>query len=143
MCRASLRPFFPVPRPMLTLRCVILLHIRRGERHWDWLMDDPDPLAPAPAAPLWAARCDRPPHLWAAPHAAAMLLTPLPPHRRRYLTYQGPLTDGRGTVVRVAEGHARPLLWSASRRIVTLTLHGMAPLTLDLTRLTPDRWRAA
>lgn len=30
--------------------------------------------------------------------------TPLPPHRSRYLDYEGPVSDGRGTVRRLAAG---------------------------------------
>lgn len=147
---------------MLALPTAILRHQTTTGSHHDWLLADPalawhsggagayvtqavGPTGVAGAvvegeADLWAARCDPPPSAWRA--VGSWLLTPLPPHRRRYLWYQGPLTAGRGAVTRVDRGHALPLQWSASRALLRVNLTGFTG-TIELTRLSPTRWHAA
>ena len=117
------------------LATVILEHVTRTGRHFDWLFEHP--AVPGPAAPLWAARLALPPHAWDRPRR--LILTRLPDHRRRYLTYQGPLTRGRGEVRRVEAGTVHPMLWTAERAVLRVALRhwdGRA----DLRRLTDERW---
>ena len=144
---------------MPVLPTVLLHHVRSADAHHDWLMafpagatpraaargairetvrDAPEAKRPA-EAPLWAARVDPPTDQWAS--RGRFLLTPLPPHRRRYLTYQGPISRGRGTVRRVDAGTVLPVLWSESRHILDVRFRHFVG-RLELTRLALDRWQA-
>lgn len=74
------------------LRYAILRHEGIRAPHFDLLFET------APGSPLaawrsrdWPVRPDTP-------------LIPLPDHRRQYLTYEGPVSNRRGTVERVASG---------------------------------------
>lgn len=79
--------------------CVVLLHVLPGSTHHDWLFER------QPGGPLAAFRTpDRPDSLPASFRAAR-----LPDHRSIYLTYEGPVSGGRGTVRRLAAGEARLL----------------------------------
>lgn len=77
---------------------VLLLHQQPdGSSHFDWLIARPDD----PGGALLSFRLGvRPDH----PACAAFSAEPIPDHRPRYLTYEGPLTAGRGTVTRLARG---------------------------------------
>jgi hypothetical protein len=92
---------------------VLLQHtLPDGGSHYDWMIDVPPP------APLRRRRGPTEPLDPDARDLATFrvdvridqsridefLATALPNHRRRYLTYQGPLSDGRGHVRRVAKG---------------------------------------
>ncbi|MEM6392361.1 MAG: hypothetical protein AAF797_06270, partial [Planctomycetota bacterium] len=75
------------------------------------------------------------------PELGRLTHTPHPPHRARYHRYQGPVSGNRGTVTRVALGHAFALFWTNTR--IRLTLHtDRLDATLDLRRLTDERWLA-
>jgi hypothetical protein len=69
--------------------------------HWDLLLEHPD-LEPGKVlcfeAPI-------PPSMW----SSHVPLVRLPNHRRLYLTYEGPVSENRGTVTQVLSGS---LLWS-------------------------------
>jgi hypothetical protein len=122
---------------MIRLPTVVLEHRLPENRHFDWLLGDPTD----PGGALWTARVDRPPGQWLA--AGSLLLDPLPPHRRAYLVYQGPVSRGRGVVRRVASGQHLPRLWTASR-IVTSVRWPEIALDLTLTRLPEGRrWQAS
>jgi hypothetical protein len=121
---------------MRTLPTVVLAHWRASDLHYDWLLAPPGD----PEALLWTARVWRPPRDWSC--AGAWGLEVAAPHRRRYLTYQGPLSRGRGSVRRVARGHFAPLLWGASRMELRLWLNGATGWVV-LWRVAPDRWMAA
>lgn len=121
---------------MHRLQIALLRHDTRAGSHFDLLVEDPTAGHPA-TAPLWAARLTVLPEAW-APHRA-LHLTPLPPHRRHYLTYEGALTRGRGQVRRVHTGHAVPRLWTPSR--IALDAHlGPFEGRLDLRRQSPVLW---
>ena len=126
-----------------------LLHHAGSTRgpHHDWLIVDPTTRGRRDA-PLWTARVAAPWRDWRA--LGRFTLTALPPHRRRYLSWQGALTAGRGHVRRVATSHLEPHLWTP-RRLV-LTLHPPSapphrdpdtacPLTLQLDRR-DSHWHA-
>jgi hypothetical protein len=74
------------------LQYVILHHTDVAEPHYDLMFE---------AAPGGALRTFRSP---AWPIEEATVLTPLPDHRRAYLTYEGPVSGGRGSVRRVEAG---------------------------------------
>ncbi len=85
-------------------RTVLLVHsLPDGSAHIDWMVERPLPTpdAPSPAHRLatWRVvhRIDRP---LLAPFRAI----PLPDHRDRYLSYEGPVSGDRGEVRRLAAG---------------------------------------
>lgn len=122
---------------MLILPTVLLQHVRREDTHHDWLIAPPP--GRQPHAMLWAARAERPSSHWG--ECRRFLLTALPPHRRRYLTYQGPISAGRGAVRRVDRGHVIPLRWTQSHLVLDTHFEYFTG-RIHLTRLTPTRWRA-
>jgi hypothetical protein len=75
-----------------SLRFVILRHDGVPEPHFDLMFET------APGGPLETWRSP------AWPIASPVTLTLLAPHRRAYLTYEGPVSNNRGVVTRVAEG---------------------------------------
>ena len=78
---------------------VILRHTGHGADHHDWMLS----LLEDPERALLTVRLNgRPDHLRAGDTLRGVLL---PPHRTIYLTYEGPLSGGRGTVTRVARGN--------------------------------------
>jgi hypothetical protein len=117
------------------LATVLLRHTLTSGQHHDWLLEDPG--APPGCGLLVAVRVPYAAEHWSA--AGTMLAVALPAHRRRYLEYQGPLTDRRGSVVRVDAGRCRPLLWTGRGRLVEVSLRGHHGL-VQWTRLTADRW---
>lgn len=72
-------------------RFVVLQHDHPERLHWDFMLDEGQTLA------TWAL---------ATPPAYEQLLPArsLAPHRREYLDYEGPVSQGRGTVTRWDEG---------------------------------------
>ena len=102
-------------------RTVVLRHdLPDGSHHYDWLIE---PMGSAAAAADDAK--DDPDRrvliawrLPEAPHSSAesvMTADRLPPHRLRYLDYEGPISGGRGRVYRVARGEAEVLTDSSDR----------------------------
>ena len=123
---------------MQTLATALLLHRTPDGCHHDWLIEDaaqPDPRT----ARLWTARVALPSRDWA--RAGRFHLTPLPPHRRLYLGYQGPISGGRGSVQRVDEGRALCRLWSESRIALDVSMRRVSA-RIELTRLSDEIWTA-
>lgn len=89
--------------------------------HFDLLLGAP----PAPGGKLLAWRLLPHPDTW--PHHPPTAIR-LPNHRRHYLTYEGPISDNRGHVRRVAAGSAT--LRTLNAHTLTLTL---SPLNTDVT----------
>lgn len=123
---------------MLTLPTVLLLHETRAGTHHDWLLGDPT-RAGAPDAPLWTARVATPTWHWRA--ARRLHLTPLPPHRRAYLAYQGPVAGGRGAVRRLDAGTVQPELWAASRIVLNVEMRWFRG-RMELVKRSPALWDA-
>lgn len=120
---------------MMDLPTVILLHETRDGRHHDWMLANPHD----PDGPLWTARVTPPPAHW---HELEWWdLVPLPPHRRIYLTYEGEISNGRGSVKRVDEGRFTAKLWTESHLVIDLQLWSCEG-TVEITRLTEQLWRA-
>ncbi|MBM4109528.1 MAG: hypothetical protein FJ255_12095 [Phycisphaerae bacterium] len=88
-------------------RAVILRHaLPDGSWHRDWLIEPPDlPARPSDddSADLVAFRLPPGATPPGDPGAPAFECERLPPHRRRYLRYRGPLSGNRGTVAPEAE----------------------------------------
>ena len=116
----------PAPeRPCLHF--VVLRHEGVADPHFDLLVEaDPEQLLLAWRCPQW-------------PPQGGLMLHRLPDHRRIYLSYEGPVTGGRGHVTRVAGGECRILEQSADR--IRLALGNTTPpLDLTLMRQGQDRW---
>jgi hypothetical protein len=115
----------PSPIPTNTpLRYVILHHTGHGEPHYDLMLQI------AQSHPLSTWRILRPPTEWHEKTPA----TRLPDHRDAYLTYEGPVSNNRGSVKRIADGIAKVIeLQDDSLTLVldnpTITLR--LPLTPD------------
>ncbi len=119
---------------MQTLRTVLLKHARRADTHLDWMFETPGP--DARTAALTTYRLSAP--WWHWPALGRLPLTPLPPHRRAYLTRQGALTGDRGTVTRVASGSLVLLGWHAAGGTLVLRPDDPGTPTMCLTlRATP------
>ena len=78
---------------------VILLHVGHGQDHYDLMLPAGDALA------TWRVETD-PAKLAAGESAPAGRLAD---HRSAYLTYEGPVSRGRGQVSRVAGGTCRTI----------------------------------
>jgi len=100
-------------------RTVLLRHeLPDGSWHFDWLLehtDHPDPL-------LAAFRVWVPVHSTGAFEAQRMQ-----DHRALYLEYEGPLSQGRGSVVRVQTGACK-ILVDAPRAFIAEAAFGDGPL---------------
>ena len=125
---------------MQSLRTAILEHTTADGVHHDWLIEDPRLTNPhATDARLWTARVLPPPAQWAI--LGEFKLEVLPPHRRAYLDYQGPVSGNRGHVRRIAAGNCLIDLWSAGRIALTMQCDGQC-IEIQLHRLASERWAA-
>lgn len=130
------------PRPT-----VLLFHETPAGDHYDWLLDDPTargtPAEPEPR--LWTARVKIPSGEWAG--RGTFDLEPIPPHRRLYLTYEGPIApatpggEPRGRVSRVDEGTFEVREWGAERKVIRLWFRQVQG-EVELVRGSDSRWRA-
>lgn len=123
------------------LACAILLHTpppgAAWRAHFDFLVEPPEPFPGADAGRLWTARMDLSPAEWAK--AGTFPLVALPPHRRDYLTYEGPVSGGRGNVKRVDAGEAAAKFWTADAIELELRL-GTFSGHLMLRRTEGEQW---
>ena len=120
---------------MLPLRTAVLLHTTAEGEHFDWLVESPHDRG----GRLWTARVKLPPKAW--PDAGRLVMQEALPHRREYLAYQGPISEGRGEVRRVALGWAESRLWTVTRRVLRVDLVPIHAMIL-MRRIAPDRWLA-
>jgi hypothetical protein len=104
-----------MPEPV-PLHYVVLRHEGVAEPHYDLMLE----VAPGSALATWRLN-EWPP----TQHAT---FTPLPDHRRAYLTYEGPISGDRGTVRRIAGGHHR--LIAIEEALVTVQLETREMITL-------------
>jgi XTP/dITP diphosphohydrolase len=112
-------------------RFAILIHDRPGGLHYDFLLEQGDVLK------TWALPQEPAPGLEIACAALA-------DHRPLYLDYEGPISDGRGTVARWDRGTFRTTSWSGDVIIVELSGAKLAG-RVELRRLAnlPDAWQFA
>jgi len=141
---------------MQVMPMVVLRHITQLGTHYDWMIADPDVrtqptsggmVRPAPtgdAAVLWTLRLQQPPSHWGVP--SVLQAETIFHHRQRYLTFQGPLTAGRGHVLRVARGTFAITRWTPYLRAGLCSFSaGLArptPVHITLEQIHPYRWRA-
>lgn len=79
---------------------MLLLHeLPDGSRHYDWLVERDGDSAAGLVTFRVGERIDAAPARFEAVRIAD--------HRREYLSYEGPVSGGRGVVTRVAEGEIR------------------------------------
>jgi hypothetical protein len=114
----------------LTGTFVILHHTGHGPEHWDFMLEEAEALAtwqcpvnPAVLSPGQAVPCSR-----------------LPDHRCAYLTYEGPVSGGRGEVRRVEEGSYQRLVANRQHRRVRLHGRKMTGLVELRKNETSDGW---
>jgi len=82
-------------------RTVVLRHeTPDGGFHFDWMLEPPA-VGGSPSRVLITFRVNTNPLDWKGDLFDAVRL---PDHRAIYLTYEGPLTENRGSVTRVAQG---------------------------------------
>ena len=123
---------------MLRVPTALLLHRTPVGSHHDWLVGTPEYLC-EPGSGLWTARISPASRDW---HRLGRFdMTELPPHRRAYLDYQGPISDGRGTVVRIDRGSAVIRLWARDRIVWDVRLRHFKGV-IEATRLSGMNWRA-
>jgi hypothetical protein len=128
----------PTPLPS-----VVLHHQTRQGSHFDWLIALPDQIhrrhEPAHHG-LWSGRLECGAAQWRT--MGTWLLDLLPPHRFHYLDYQGPVPGDRGEVRQNDIGQVLPLLWCPGRMVLQVGFRQFTGV-VDLSPLTPTRWRAA
>ncbi|MBN1846730.1 MAG: hypothetical protein JW810_13685 [Sedimentisphaerales bacterium] len=97
--------------------------------HWDLMLAEGDHLATwrVPAAP---AR-------WTPEPLACRRIAD---HRRKYLSYEGPLSDDRGAVQIVAAGNYRPIRITADQWHIRLESDRISG-TLNLQKIQDDQWQ--
>ncbi|MFO0832099.1 MAG: hypothetical protein U0637_09670 [Phycisphaerales bacterium] len=87
--------------PPLPARTVLLRHdLPDGSWHWDWMLER------APGKPLLSFRISARVDL---PETLEFQAQRTPDHRPTYLHYQGPVSNNRGTVTRIASGTVESL----------------------------------
>lgn len=106
---------------------VLLQHRRREGDHYDWLLRDPRS-APGDERGMWAARVRVGSAVW--PRLVRWDLELLPHHRLDYLTYEGPISRGRGWVRRVDEGWFVPMMWLDSKKVIRLQMGRCAGIVM-------------
>lgn len=134
---AQSSPAGPPPQ----LRFAILAHRINESVHWDLLLELPE------RDGLAAWRIHRPPEQWPHTHQdpaapdSWLTVEELAPHRKVYLTYEGPVSGNRGTVEQVDGG--RLTIHRYAEQSVTVTIEGTRfhyQLTLRSNPLEKGRW---
>lgn len=109
------------------MRFAILHHTGVPAPHFDLLVET------APDAPLLTFRLEH----WPSPKSADVIRQP--DHRRIYLDYEGPISNNRGQVRRIAAGECT--IHDQTQARMTLTLSLNPPLRLHLAHVEADRWQ--
>jgi hypothetical protein len=115
---------------------VLLRHdLPDGSGHWDWLIQRPGP----PDAPLMSFRTPVRIDTGESPTFAA---TRIGDHRAVYLTFEGPISGGRGAVWRVASGQLA-ILEETPESLILQGQIGAAAGTFRARPIpgAPDEWR--
>lgn len=114
---------------------VLLRHRLAGDCHHDWMLADPFD----PEGDLWTGRVRPHSHRWAS--MRGWYVQQITPHRRAYLTYEGPVGRERGTVTRVDDGTFVALQWQHDRIVMDLAMI-YCHARVILRRIRGDRWWA-
>ena len=108
------------------LRFVVQRHERAADPHFDIMLEHAGSLR------TWSAR--------EAPEMGGeQEVRSLPDHRVDYLTYEGEISGGRGTVTIWDRGTYRPLVWEERRVEADLSGHRLRGRIL-LSHIESDRW---
>ncbi|WP_169975334.1 DNA polymerase ligase N-terminal domain-containing protein [Tautonia rosea] len=115
------------PTPSAAPNRFVLLEHRWNGVHWDLMLEAGDRL-----------------RTWALTHLPVPGInigaTSLPDHRVVYLDYEGPISNDRGTVLRIDRGTYHPILWTEDR--VVIQLFGDQVIgEAELVRLGDRGWR--
>ncbi len=124
---------------MLRVPTALLLHRTPSGSHHDWLIGTPVYLS-EPGSGLWTARIGPSSRDWRG--LGKFDMTELPPHRRAYLGYQGPIAGGRGTVVRVDHGSVVIRRWTNDRTVWDIQMQHFKGV-IEAGRLSGTRWRSS
>jgi hypothetical protein len=122
----------------LCVPTVLLKHVMPSGTHHDWLLVDPCSRR-EDSTPLWAGRVKTDSREWAV--SGTWGVEQIEPHRRRYLTFEGPIGGERGRVARVDCGWFVPVLWGADRIVIALTMHHCQGRA-ELCRVDQQHWQA-
>lgn len=114
---------------MGSLRYAVLHHSGVSEPHFDLMVET----LPGSMLATWRSAG------W--PIESAAPLKRLRDHRRLYLDYEGDLSGGRGTVMRIAEGTCEVEIGENAVWTIRL-LSGAPPQTLVLRQVEGEQWRA-
>jgi hypothetical protein len=120
------------------LPTVLLRHDVPSGTHHDWLLADPLG-SDRDDAPLWTGRVQTDSRAWTK--TGHWMVEQITPHRRRYLTYEGPIGGDRSRVTRVDCGWFVPVQWGGDRIVIALTMQycrGRA----ELRRVEQGQWSA-
>lgn len=116
------------------LPTVLLHHTAATGDHFDWLLAEPG----NPEGLLRTFRVLVPTDEWAGLRAWDLEL--IQPHRRIYLTYEGPIPGGRGEVRRVDEGTFAAVAWSDERMELDVAMRGVRG-RVELVKVSEKHWR--
>jgi len=105
------------------VRYVVLHHTGIDQPHFDVMVET----APGGALSTWRAPS------W--PLKTGDILQELPPHRREYLDYEGPLSNNRGAVRRVAGG-----TWTVRFADDLIEITTESPEQITLVKDGPSHW---
>ena len=122
----------------IRLPTVLLRHETPCGTHHDWMLAEPNTWHQQDAR-LWTGRVQTDSRDWAS--TGAWTVDEIEPHRRHYLTYEGPISGGRGHVARVDCGWFVPVLWTADRIVIALTMQHCQGRA-EMCRVTQGHWRA-
>ena len=120
---------------MHQLATVLLRHDSRRQTHYDWMLTKPPD-----SCLLWTARVTWPSWCWS--FVGRWDVHVIGEHRPAFLTYQGPLTGGRGTVCQVDIGFILPRLWTTTKIVFDLRMTRCAG-RISLDHVSGHLWRAS
>lgn len=113
---------------MCFMRYVVLHHVQTSGEHWDFMIEQADALA------TWQLAAN-PVEGVAMPIAA----TRIQDHRKQYLQYEGEISDGRGSVTRVAGGTV--VVCESSENLWRFELSGTINGDFRLEKIADKNWR--
>lgn len=140
---------------MRKLRLVLLRHLSSQGDHYDLMLEEPAGTESGAAGTPDGERSTEGPDdrvlvtfrvespFWEWESGAPLTMRRLGAHRRVYLTFEGEISGGRGSVRRVVEGFAVAMEWSDDRAVLKVewargAICGGGTLTLKQT--VGDQW---
>ncbi len=124
--------------PSNPLSAALLWHTTPAGSHYDLLLQTPQ-IQGFNDSVLTAFRLPLHTSLWLT--TPSIPLTPLPDHRKIYLTHQGPVSANRGFVLRADSATFTPHTWTDSQMTLDIHWQSAAHRALcTLTRQSPAQW---